>query len=353
MINQKKITKNILIILLVLGISMLVSLYLQEHLSVHEHVTSIFIFAVFLISLTTDGYLCDIIAAFCSVLLVNYAFTFPYFSLNFTIPMNLIAAIIMIVIAVLTSALTTKIKLHEAEKSEIEKERMRANLLRAISHDLRTPLTTIYGSASTLIEHHTTLSDDRQLQILKGIREDSDWLIHMVENLLSVTRIDSGNVKLIKTPTVLEELVDSVLRKFKIRYPDQEIVLDIPNDIIMIPMDAMLIEQVLLNLLDNAMQHAKDMTRLDLCVSVCGNQAFFEVRDNGCGIDEKHLTSIFSGYREDQEEPYDGSRVNAGIGLSVCATIVKAHGGTFTMENGKNGGATFRFCLNLEEQSNE
>lgn len=151
---------------------------------------------------------------------VNYAFTFPFFSINFMIPVNMISAIIMIVIAILTSTLTTQIKRHEAMKAEGEKERMRANLLRAVSHDLRTPLTTIYGSAATLLENRDTLEEEQKTKILQGIKEDSEWLVRMVENLLSITRIDSGNVKIIKTPIVLEELIDSVIVKFRKRYPD-------------------------------------------------------------------------------------------------------------------------------------
>jgi len=281
---------------------------------------------------------------------VNYAFTFPFFSINFMIPVNMISAIIMIVIAILTSTLTTQIKRHEAMKAEGEKERMRANLLRAVSHDLRTPLTTIYGSAATLLENRDTLEEEQQIKILHGIKEDSEWLVRMVENLLSITRIDSGNVKIIKTPIVLEELIDSVIVKFRKRYPDFDITLDLPEDIVVIPMDAMLIEQVIVNILENAIQHAEGMTELILRVFVLGKQAIFEIKDNGCGISKEKLPYIFSGYYENKEEPSDGQKRNTGIGLSVCKTIIKAHGGDISAENIKGGGAVFRFTLDTEEE---
>ena len=281
---------------------------------------------------------------------VNYAFTFPFFSINFMIPVNMISAIIMIVIAILTSTLTTQIKRHEAMKAEGEKERMRANLLRAVSHDLRTPLTTIYGSAATLLENRDTLEEEQQIKILQGIKEDSEWLVRMVENLLSITRIDSGNVKIIKTPIVLEELIDSVIVKFRKRYPDFDITLDLPEDIVVIPMDAMLIEQVIVNILENAIQHAEGMTELILRVFVLGKQAIFEIKDNGCGISKEKLPYIFSGYYENKEEPSDGQKRNTGIGLSVCKTIIKAHGGDISAENIKGGGAVFRFTLDTEEE---
>ena len=231
-----------------------------QYFDVEEHVTTVFVFAVFLVSLLTDGYLYGVFAAFVGTVAVNYAFTFPYFAIDFVTPINLISGIIMVAIAILTGALTTKLKLHKSVKAESEKERMRANLLRAVSHDLRTPLTTIYGSSTTLLENGDAMTKEQKVKIAQGIKEDSEWLIRLVENLLSITRIDSGQVKIIKSPTVLEELVDSVILKFKKRYPAQSVEIEIPEEITIIPMDAILIEQVIISLLENAVQHAEGMT---------------------------------------------------------------------------------------------
>ncbi len=238
-------------------------------------------------------------------------------------------------------------KQHETAKAESERERMRANLLRAVSHDLRTPLTTIYASSTTLLDKKETITEEQRDKILVGIKEDSEWLVRMVENLLSITRIDSGTVKIQKTPTVLEELIDSVVLKFKKRYPVQKAEIEIPSDIIMIPMDAILIEQVIVNILENAVQHATGMTRLTLRVFTLGNRAIFEIKDNGCGIAHDRLDKIFTGHYTSSDDPADSQRRNAGIGLSVCATIIKAHGGDIKAENGKTGGAVFRFTLDM------
>ena len=181
----KQILIDCTITILVLLTSFGISLLLQDDLGIPEHVTTTIAFAVFLISLLTQGYVYGITAAVIGTLAINYAFTFPYFRLNFTIPTNLFSAITMIIIAVLTSTLTTKVKHQEAVKAESERERMRANLLRAVSHDLRTPLTTIYGSSTTLLEDNQAMTDAQKRQILVGIKEDSQWLIRMVENLLS------------------------------------------------------------------------------------------------------------------------------------------------------------------------
>lgn len=341
--------RDIVITIAILCLSFGFSLLLQYVFEIHEHITTVFVFAVFLISLLTRGYVYGILSSFAGMFAVNYAFTFPYFALNFTIPVNLTSAIVMIIISVLTSALITKLKLHEIEKAEIEKERMRANLLRAVSHDLRTPLTTIYGASTTLLEHGETMTSEHRNSMILGIKEDSEWLVRMVENLLSITRIDSGTVKIIKTPAALEELVDSVLLKFKKRYAAQEVLIDIPDEVVIIPMDAILIEQVIVNILENAVQHAEGMTELSLRVFTLGKQAIFEIRDNGCGIPPERMDTLFSGYYKQNETIPDGQTRNAGIGLSVCATIIRAHGGDIKAENMKTGGAVFRFTLDTED----
>lgn len=345
--------KNIAITASILTAAFAVSVLLQNKLQIPEHVTTTFAFSVFLISILTQGYAYGIAAAFAGTIAINYAFTFPYFHFNFIIPTNLFSAITMIIISVLTSALTTKVKLQEAVKAESEKERMRANLLRAVSHDLRTPLTTIYGSCTALLENRDSLSPAQQEKMLLGIREDSEWLVRMVENLLSITRIDSGKVKITKSPVVLDELLDTVILKFRKRYPDQKLTLDIPDEILLIPMDAMLIEQVIVNILENAVQHAEGMTELILRVYNRENQAVFEIQDNGCGIRDDKLDRIFTGYDLGDDSPADNRKRNSGIGLSVCATIIRAHGSKIRAENTETGGAIFRFSLDLEESDNE
>ena len=348
----RKHIRNSLITIISLGCAFGLSLLFQYIFAVQEHITTVFVFAVFLISLFTEGYLYGVFSAFVGTVAVNYAFTFPYFQLNFTLPGNALSAIVMITIALLTGMLTTKVRQTDILRAESEKERMRANLLRAVSHDLRTPLTTIYGSSSALLEERDKLPREKQDEMLRGIREDAEWLVRMVENLLSVTRIDQGKVNLTKTSTVLEELIDSVLVKFHNRCPGQPVELDLPEEMVLIPMDAMLIEQVLLNLLDNAVKHAAGMTRLKLSVFQLRGYAVFEVADNGCGIRPDRLETIFRGYPM-AEADADSKKRSAGIGLSVCASIIKAHGGTIQAENAKTGGAVFRFALALEEESHE
>ncbi|MBQ8624066.1 MAG: DUF4118 domain-containing protein [Oscillospiraceae bacterium] len=330
-----------------------ISVALQNTFSIEEHITTVFVFAVFIISILTDGYIYGIISTVISVLGINFAFTFPYFAFNFTIPENALSAIVMVIISLITSALTIQIKRWETLKAEGDKEKMRANLLRAVSHDIRTPLTTIYGSSSAILENYGTLTDEQKRNLIDGIKQDSEWLVRIVENLLSVTKLDGGNIKLIKTPTMLDELIDSVFIKFKKRYPSQEVILDLPDGNVFILIDAILMEQVLVNILENAVQHAKGMTELKLKVFVISGKAIFEISDNGCGIEKDKLSRLFTGQIIHDESETDNQKRNAGIGLSVCASIIKAHGSRIYAENLKTGGALFCFELDTEEMDNE
>lgn len=344
MIKVIDIIKSILILI----ITFLICLFLQQLYPSQSLVAVLFLLAVFLIALSTDGYILGIIASLSTVLINNFVFTFPFFEFDFITPVNLLSAVVTLIVAILTSALTTKIKVTEKIKAESEKEKMKANLLRAISHDLRTPLTTIYGSSSAVIDNYDYLTKEQKIKLLKEVQEDSQSLVRMVENLLSVTRINSDNIKVNKTYTVLEELIDTTLVKIKKAYPNQNITVKIPEDFISIPMDALLIQQVLINLLENAIIHAEGMNELRIEVFIKGDKAIFEIRDDGCGISKEKMKQLFNGMYYDNT-PIDGKRNNMGIGLSVCSTIIKAHGGEISVRNSEEKGTIFSFTLDMED----
>ena len=336
---------TVVTLLIAFGASLLVKyIYNSPNL-----IPMIFVMSVFLVAVRTQGYFWGVTASLLSVLAVNYAFTFPYYAFDLITPENFFSALIMLIVAVATGALTTKTKTQEKIKAEIEKERMRANLLRAISHDLRTPLTSIYGASSTVLENYDSLSREQHIKLLGEVRDDAQWLIRMMENLLSVTRIDGEKARIAKQPAALEELIDDVLVKFRKHYPAVRTEVRIPEEFISVPMDVMLIQQVLINLMENAAIHAKGMTLLELIVELEKDRIWFLVRDNGCGIPEERRRQIFSGYLTDHNLPSDSSRHNMGIGLSVCATIIKAHGGEILAKNNPEGGTTMAFWLNMED----
>ncbi len=349
--KSKEFVKHSLFTFGVLLAALAICLVLEYVVKAHSLISDVFILGVFIIALNTPGYYWSVVASFASVMIVNFVFTYPYYAFDFINPENLTSAIIMLVVSIMTGTLTRRLRETERTKAEIERVRMRADLLRAASHDLRTPLTTIYGSSSTIIESYDSLDDSQKLKLLSEIRQDSEWLIRMVENLLSVTRIDGDNVQISKVSTVLDELLDTSLMLFKKRYPNQPVNVSVPDEFITIPMDPMLIQQVIMNILENAVLHAKGMTELNLKVSLNGNQALFEISDNGCGIPADKLPKIFSGYVDTStsERPTDGKRNNMNIGLSVCSAIIRAHGGNIWARNRVGGGASFFFTLETEE----
>lgn len=229
---------------------------------------------------------------------------------------------------------------------ETEKEKMRSNLLRAVSHDLRTPLTSMIGSSSTYLETKDFLEDSYKDRLISGIYEDANWLLNMVENLLSVTRIQQETAKVTKKPESLEEVVSEAVVRFQKRFPDSSINVRIPAEFLMLPMDATLIEQVIINLLENAIRHAKSTKPIDLHVKQKGDHVLFSIKDYGLGIAADRLDSIFDGCAASGSEQND-SQKGMGIGLSICKTIIIAHNGTIAARN-HDGGAEFYFSLPME-----
>lgn len=317
------------------------------------YASMVFILAVFLIARFTHGYIFGIAASLASVLLVNFVFTYPYFEFNFTLSGYPVFILCMLIVSFTTSALTTQKNLNEETRIEAEREKTRSNLLRAVSHDLRTPLTAINGVCSVMLENDEYISADERRKLIEDMQEDSRWLIRMVENLLSITKINGENAKIAKKHEAVEEVIADSVAKFKKQFPEYKITVSIPNELVLVPMDVMLIEQVLLNLLENAVTHSKTGTEIRLSSELKGDYIEFAVSDNGVGIPNNLLLHIFDGYFNKDYEMSSDKKRNMGIGLSVCNTIIKAHGGNMTAENQKSGGARFAFTLPLgEEQEN-
>lgn len=312
----------------------------------------LFLVAVMLISRYTDGYLYGIVSSFLGVICANYIFTYPYFALNFTMSGYPITFLCMLTTSIMTCAMTTQFKKSEKIKSEINTEKIRSNLLRAVSHDLRTPLTSIVGSIQAVIENKHLLSEEEQIALLNEAKEDAQWLIRMVENLLSITKISSSTTEIKKTPEAAEEVIGEAIRKFSRRFSNIEITVSVPDELLLIPMDPLLIEQVLENIMENSVLHGKTTRHIDISVHSLGKSALFTIADDGMGIDEKSKAHLFDGKLVHDNGKEVDSKKNMGIGLSVCMTIVRAHGGDMTATNMPTGGAAFHFTLPLEEEKN-
>ena len=328
------------------------STLLRNAPSTDVYVPLIFVLAVLITAIMTDGYFYGMLASFTSVIAVNWAFTYPYMKINFSIYGYPLTFLTMLAVGCAVSTLTSRLKEQEKIKSESEREKTRANLLRAISHDLRTPLTSISGNIGVVLDDNGTLSDTQRRELLTDAKKDAEWLCRMVENLLSITRMSGGQAKIEKDCEAAEEIVAVAVSKFTKRFPNIEVTVEVPDEVLMVPMDATLIRQVIMNLLENAAIHGGNVTKIRFQLSRKGSSACFAISDNGVGIPKEKLPTIFNGGLSGVSHNNFDMKKNMGIGLSVCYTIVKAHGGTMTAENLESGGACFRFYLPLEEGIN-
>lgn len=230
---------------------------------------------------------------------------------------------------------------------EAEKEKMRSNLLRAIAHDLRTPLAGILGASSAIRENRKSLDENMCEKLNADIQEEAQWLIRMVENLLSVTRINESASKVAKTPEAAEEVVAEAVSRIQKRFPQRNVTVRVPDELLEVPMDGTLIAQVLINLLENAIKHSPCDSPVELYLKKKGEWAVFEVTDHGKGISDEDFPYLFTSYVPNKSKSPDSSR-GMGIGLSICMTIIKAHNGKMEAQNKKEGGAVFRFLLPLK-----
>lgn len=231
---------------------------------------------------------------------------------------------------------------------EIESERLRSNLLRSISHDLRSPLAGIKGSVSTIIENKERINEETEEELLKGIYDDTEWLIRLVENLLSMTKFDEGRMEVKKNMEIVEEVVYEAVQRTSKSFIDHEIKVNVPDKVIVAPMDGGLIEQVLINLIDNAIKYTSKGSLIKINVLEEANKILFQVSDNGGGIPSDILPFIFDRFFTNGSKISD-SRRGVGLGLAICKSIVEAHGGTIEASNNKEGGAVFKFYIPKEE----
>lgn len=223
-------------------------------------------------------------------------------------------------------------------------EQLRANLLRSISHDLRTPLTSISGNALILTEKNPLLTEEKRRELSAAIYEDANWLNHLVENLLSITRMENGQVNLHIQPELIQDIFDDVLAHLDHDAARHTIVTNVTDDLLMADMDAQLIEQVLVNLINNAIKYTPEHSRIELFAAPEGKFVRICVTDDGPGIPEESWDKLFDMFYTLGKTRSDGRR-GLGLGLALCRSIVAAHGGVINVQNAAPHGACFRFTL--------
>ena len=307
---NKLLHNNTLFTLTLLGIATALAFLFFSFVSENtENIALLYIIVQILIARYTNGYLHVLFSSVFSVICINFFFTYPFFRLNFTLSGYPVTFIGMLIITLLTTATT-----------------------------------------SSLLSDGSILSDAEKRELLENIENDSSWLLNMVENLLSVTRInDTVTHQVNKTPEIVEEVVAEAVQRLKKRFPSASIIVHVPTDYLLIPMDAILIEQVLINLLENALIHSGSSHSPELTVTDHPDHVTFCVKDFGHGLNPDVIPDIFSGICHNTGSV--DSHKGMGIGLSICKTIIDAHNGYIEAKNHTNG-ALFLFTLPKEEEEN-
>ncbi len=244
-------------------------------------------------------------------------------------------------------------ELSEAQQQilmEKQAEQMRSYLLRAISHDLRTPLTGILGASGAILNNGETMQPELARRLMLDIHEEAQWLLRMIENVLSVTKIGNYNPELKKTMEPVEEVIADSIARCKKYFSDLKVEVHMPDDVIMLPMDPILIRQVVTNLIDNAYRHGNSQEKVELDVSMCEQYVEISVQDYGKGLPAEKLERLFSGIHDHQQQGGDAGR-GLGLGMSICKTIVEAHKGKIFAETVPGKGLRVTFQLPLEEDS--
>ncbi len=238
----------------------------------------------------------------------------------------------------------------EKEESELlaKNEKMRANLLRAISHDLRTPLTSISGNADNLLSNSDGFDADTKHQIYTDIYNDSVWLTNLVENLLSVTRLEDGNMKLNKSAELIDEIISEALNHINKRSVEHKITVCESDDIMLVDVDARLIVQVIINIVDNAIKYTPNGSEITISTERKDDMISVSIADNGNGIADDIKDKVFDMFYTGANKIAD-SRRSLGLGLALCKTIISAHGGEIAVSDNSPHGAVFTFTLPVKE----
>lgn len=316
------------------------------------NIIAVYILGVLMISIITAGWRYSVLASVISVLAFNFLFTVPRFTLRAYDPSYPVTFGIMFLVALITGSLASKMKEYARESAQaairIEKEQLRADLLRSISHDLRTPLTSISGNASNLLFNESEFSQETRRQIYGDIYDDSMWLIKLVENLLSVTRIEDGRMDLRMSAELMDEVIAEALRHTDRNRAGRKVEVSSDEEFILGKMDARLIVQVVINLVDNAVKYTPDGAGIQIHTGKRDGMVVVSVSDTGPGIPDEQKPKVFDMFYTGTSRAPDGRR-SLGLGLGLCRSIILAHGGEIWVSDNKPQGAVFTFTLPAEE----
>ena len=303
------------------------------------NIAMVYILGVFFVAARCDRAVYGMVASAASVVAFNFFFVAPQFSLRAHGKEYPITFLIMLIVAIFTSAMADQVKkqakLSEQANAVAQREKLRADLLRAISHDLRTPLTSISGNASNLYRNSCLFSDEEKIEVYKDIYEDSMWLVNVMENLLSISRIEDGKMNIKKSPQLIDDVINEAMSLYNRKNIDRKITKEIEDEFIMANIDGRLIIQVMTNLLDNALKYSEEDIRIQ--VKKEKKQVLVSVEDKGEGIPIEQREKIFDMFYTGEQKAAD-SRRSLGVGLALCKVIIEAHDGEIRVEDGSPHG---------------
>ena len=234
-------------------------------------------------------------------------------------------------------------KVAQRAQVDAETERMRSSLVSAVSHDLKTPLASIVASGTTLLEHAGTLDARVSRGLLSTIVREGERLGSLLQNLLSVSRLEAPSIELRRTPEAIEEIIAVALGRLNDVLAQRQVIVDLPNDLPYVLVEPALIEQVLLNLLENALRHTPASASIEVSAQATESVVKLQVADDGPGIPEAEREKVFEKFiRGSRAVRGDGG---VGLGLTICRAVVRAHGGKIAIRERRGGGTLVEFTL--------
>lgn len=333
------------------GVLIAVSLVgmLFRHLGFDDaNIILMYVFGVLVISVVTTHRAYSLVSSIVSVLVFNFLFTEPKFTLRAYEKGYPITFLIMFLTAFLASSLAVQLKDHARASSEaamqVKNEQLKANLLRSISHDLRTPLTSISGNASNLISNGDSFDEATRNQLYTDIYDDSMWLINLVENLLSVTRLDEDHPSLNIADDLVEDVIDEALLHVNRQKASHHISVQNEEDYLFARMDPRLMVQVIINIVDNAIKYTPKGSNIVIRTWKEEGNACISIADDGEGIPDSIKDQVFDMFYTGSNSIGD-SRRSLGLGLALCKTIVSALGGKISLKDNVPHGCVFTISL--------
>lgn len=340
--------KEVVYSIFILAIATLIGLLFAKLGFTEANIITLYLLAVLLASLVTTSRICSLINSLLSVLIFNFFFTVPQFTLHAYEKGYPVTFAVMFIASWITSTLAMRVKEHAQKAAEAEllaqKEQLRANLLRSISHDLRTPLTSISGNASNLLSNSDSFDDETKRQIYSDIYDDSMWLINLVENLLSVSRMEDGKMIMHIQTELMDEIITEALRHIDKRSSNHSIKVIGEDDFILAKIDGKLIVQVIINIVDNAIKYTEDGTEITIHYRKDGDWIVVDIADTGKGIADIEKPRVFEMFFTGSNTIADNRR-SIGLGLFLCKSIIQAHGGEICLLDNQPKGSIFRFTL--------